>query len=135
GLGAKLSQSGYDDPNSQSTKAAILADQTFGRDHKSDIILVYTAPAGLTVDDPAFAEKVNGHLEQVKADHPDTIGAINSYWSLRTPALADASKQHAFASVELTGTNDTESLNQFKTLEGAFEIPGVTVEISGLQAI
>ena len=135
GLPAQLSQSGYDDPNSESTQAAVLADQTFGREHASDIILVFTAPAGLTVDDPAFAQKVVGHLEQAKSEHPDTIGAINSYWSLKSSLLADASKQHAFASVELTGTTDTESLNQFKSLDGAFDIPGVNVEISGLQAI
>ena len=135
GLPAQLSQSGYDDPNSESTQAAVLADETFGRDHKSDIILVVTAPAGLTVDDPAFAEKVTERFDQAKADYPDTIGAINSYWSVRSPLLADQSKQHAFASVELTGTTDTESLNQFKSLEGAFDIPGVNVEISGLQAI
>lgn len=135
GLPAQLSQSGYDDPNSESTRAAILADETFGREHASDIILVFTAPAGLTVDDPAFAEKVSGHLEQVKAEHPDEVGAINSYWSLKSSLLADPTKQHAFASVELTAETDTASLNQFKSLEGSFEIPGVDVEVSGLQAI
>lgn len=33
-----LSQSGWDDPNSESTAASILADETFGRDTMGDVI-------------------------------------------------------------------------------------------------
>ncbi|MDN5758290.1 MAG: MMPL family transporter [Tomitella sp.] len=135
GLPGQLSQSGYDDPNSQSTKAAEIADEAFGRDHTSDVIVLYTAPDGLTVDDPAFATKVEDSLNNVQQEYPDQIGAITSYWGTNLAALATKDKQHAFASVQLTGTTDTATLDQFHEIKGSFKLPGVKVEVSGLQPI
>ncbi|MDG3010306.1 MMPL family transporter [Rhodococcus sp. D2-41] len=135
GLGSRLSQSGYDDPASQSTQAAQLADATFGRDHGSDILVLYTAPEGKTVDDPQLTQEIQASLDRLKTEHPGVIGSVISYWSTHATIFTDDSKQHAFARVELTGNTDTETLNQFKTVKNDFDIPGVKVEVSGLQPI
>ena len=135
GLGDRLTQSGYDDPGSESSQAAKLADATFGRDHGSDIIALYAAPDGKTVDDPVFGEQVLDSLNAIKNDNPDKVGSIQSYWPEHGSALADKEKKHAFARVMLTGDSDTDTLNQYKAIKDQFQIPGVTVEISGLQPI
>ena len=49
-LGKHLSQSGWFDPTSESVRGSQYADAALGRDHRSDIILLVTPPAGTTVD-------------------------------------------------------------------------------------
>ncbi|MGO4205048.1 RND transporter, partial [Rhodococcus sp. TAF43] len=71
GLGAHLSQSGLDDPGSESVAAARLADGTFGRDATGDVVAMYTAPEGKTVDDPEFTAKVTDSLQRLVQEHPD----------------------------------------------------------------
>ncbi|QKT08894.1 MMPL family transporter [Gordonia sp. X0973] len=70
-LSKHLSQSGWFDPTSQSAKGSVLADNSFGRDHKSDIVLLITPPDGTKVDDPAFGAKVEKFVTQLTTD-PET---------------------------------------------------------------
>ena len=82
-LNDHLSQSGWDDPGSNSVAAAKLADSTYGRDHSADVIALYTAPEGKTVDDKAFGRKIVDSLEQAQREHPDEIMRINGgYWKI-----------------------------------------------------
>ena len=139
-LNDHLSQSGWDDPGSESVAAAKLADGTFGRDTNGDVLALYTAPEGRTVDDPEFAAKVKDSLNSLVADHPDQILKINgAYWPTNgapaVPALADQSRQHAVASVAIAGDNDTELTNNFRDVKDEFLIDGVDVQLAGLQPI
>ncbi|MGW0173516.1 MMPL family transporter [Rhodococcus sp. NPDC003322] len=136
GLEKNLSQSGWDDPGSESVAAAKLADGTFGRDTTADVVLLYTAPEGKTVDDPTFAAKITKNLEDVVANNPDQILKVNgSYWTTKVAALADATKQHAIASVAIAGDNDTEVAANFREIRDQFYIDGIDVRLSGLQPV
>ncbi|MFG1782347.1 MMPL family transporter [Rhodococcus oryzae] len=136
GLENNLSQSGWDDPGSESVAAAKLADGTFGRDTVADVIPVYTAPEGKTVDDPAFGAKITKSLDELAANNPDEILKINaSYWSTKIALMADPSKEHAFASVAIKGDNDTEVAANFKKVRDEFYIDGVDVQLTGLQPV
>lgn len=73
GLGKNLSQSGWFDPTSQSAKGSVVADTAFGRDHRSDVILLITPPEGTTVDDPAFGAKVENIVDEMLKQHPDVV--------------------------------------------------------------
>ncbi|SDD17893.1 MMPL family transporter [Rhodococcus tukisamuensis] len=136
GLENNLSQSGWDDPGSESVAAAKLADGTFGRDTKADVVALYTAPEGKTVDDPAFGAKITQNLDQLVQNNPDKILAVNgSYWQTKLAALADPSKTHAIASVGIAGANDTEVAANFKAVRDQFYIDGVDVQLAGLQPV
>ncbi|SDD70464.1 MMPL family transporter [Rhodococcus tukisamuensis] len=138
GLGVEkhLSQSGLVDPGSESVAAAELADGTFGRDTKADVVILYTAPDGKTVDDPAFAATITQSLGDLAANNPDEILRVNgSYWSTRLALMADPSKQHAIASVAVKGDNDTEVAANFKKVRDQFAIPGVDAQLTGLQPV
>ncbi|OZC51121.1 RND transporter [Rhodococcus sp. WWJCD1] len=139
-LNSHLSQSGWDDPTSESAQAARLADTTFGRDKQGDVILLYTAPAGSTIDDPDFQSKIVANLDSLAADHPDQIEKVNgSYFRTATApnlaALGTTDKQHAIASVAIAGANDTELTNNFQAVKDVFYIDGVDVQVTGLQAV
>ncbi|MBD0322190.1 MAG: MMPL family transporter, partial [Aldersonia sp.] len=140
GLEQHLSQSGWDDPGSESAKAAQLADATYGRDHTADVIALYTAPDGKTVDDPQFSAAIVDNLNSLPRDHPDQITGVNfSYWKTDTgqqvASLADKTRQHAFASIAIKGDNDTELTENFREVRDAFLIDGVDVQLAGLQPV
>nr|WP_314144881.1 MMPL family transporter [uncultured Rhodococcus sp.] len=135
-----LSQSGFDDPTSQSAAASNLADETFGRDAQGDVIVLYTAPEGSTIDDPQFDAAIVQNLDSLVAEYPDRIAKINgSYFrTAEAPTLAalgTADKQHAIASIAIVGADDTELTENFQAVQDAFYIDGVDVQVTGQQAV
>ncbi|WP_159837488.1 MMPL family transporter [Nocardia sp. CY41] len=141
GLGDHLSVSGWDDPTSESARAARLKDEAFGRDHIADVLLLFHAPAGKTIDDPAFAATVVGHLNSLPQRFPDRIGKINAaYWrtdtGLELPDIfGSQDRAHAFASVAIRGTDDTEVMRNYRAVAEEFRLPGVEMEVAGGQPV
>ncbi|GAB4589752.1 MMPL family transporter [Nocardia sp. IFM 10818] len=140
GLENHLSSSGWFDPTSQSTKAAELKDSVYGRDHSADILLLFTAPDGKTIDDPDFSKKVVDKLNSLPKEYPLITKVNGAYWQTETgewiPNVAGSKdKKYAFAALSLEGNNDTEMLRNYNKVKNAFEIPGVKVEVAGLQPI
>ena len=70
-LGKHVTQSGFYDGGSQSVKASVLGDDTYGRDRTSHIVATFTAPK--TVDDPVWRQKIVNELNEFKKDHPDQV--------------------------------------------------------------
>ncbi|MFI9503838.1 MMPL family transporter [Nocardia sp. NPDC052566] len=142
-LAGRYTQEGWFDESSESVAASKLADATFGRDTDSDIIVLYTAPEGATVDDPPVRAAVTGALHQLLAEHPDRILKVDSYWdSPFAGNAADASKRHAFASVGLKGGGGTATVENYLAVKNAFGAGkpgggpgGTTVQLAGLQPI
>ncbi|MBF6472812.1 MULTISPECIES: MMPL family transporter [Nocardia] len=141
GLEHHLSSSGWDDPTSESAQAARIADAAFGRDHNSDVIVLYTPPEGKTIDDPQFRQKIVDSLNRLPKEHPNEISMINgAYWQTDTgpgfPAtFGSKDKKYTFASIAIVGENDTEMVRNFRKVKDAFYIPGVDVQVTGLQAV
>src|SRR5690606_24369066 len=89
GLHDHLSVSGWDAPSSEAARAGRLMDQAFGPGHVSDVLLLFHAPPGKTVDDPEFAATVVAHLNSLPKRFPDRIAAINgAYWETETGLAA-----------------------------------------------
>ena len=141
-LGQHLSSSGWDDPGSESTQAAELLDATYGRDHTGDVIVLYTAPDGKTVDDPAFQKTVVNSLNNLPKNHPDQISQVYiAPWKVDNVAnysptvTISKDRRVAFATIELEGNDDTTTMQNFREVKDAFDIPGVNVQVAGLQAV
>lgn len=83
GLGVfdKLTQSGYEDPASESMQVKEIVTERFQR--PPDVVVVYTAPDGKTVDDPDFAARVTAALHGLPTDK---IVRVVDYWSTGQPA-------------------------------------------------
>nr|WP_246461410.1 MMPL family transporter [Nocardia transvalensis] len=142
GIEKHLSASGWDDPTSQSTQAAQLKDEAYGRDHTGDVIVLYTAPDGKTVDDPEFSRKITDSLVALPKQHPDQIDKVNvAYWRATggaqwtTTGVASPDKKITFATLAIKGANDTEMVNNFRDVKDVFDIPGVDVQVAGMQAV
>lgn len=136
-LADRMSQEGWDDPNSQSTKAAQIEQDVFGRDANGDIILMVTSdkPGGATSNE--VKQNITRQIEQLRQDHPDEIGGVTSYFNRGPAAMANPDGTAAFASIGLKGVEDDVLIN-FRKIEDdlrAISAPGVDVQIAGATAV
>ncbi|MBH0780333.1 MMPL family transporter [Nocardia bovistercoris] len=141
GLDDRLSSGGMFDPTAESSQAAQVADAAFGRNHEGDVLVLYTAPEGRTVDDPEFAGKVVESLDSLPKRFPEQISGINAaYWRTETGKIsgsrvATADLKHAFAAIAIRGDDDTTMVRNYRAVKDAFAIPGVDVRVGGLQPV
>ncbi|UGT54889.1 MMPL family transporter [Nocardia asteroides] len=141
GLGGAVSSSGWDDPSSESVRAAQLRDRAFGRDHSGDVILLFHAPNGATVDDAEFAANIVSHLNSLPVRFPEAIDRINgAYWPTDTglampEVFGTPDRRHAFASVAVSGTDATTQMRHFREIADALRLPGVDMEVAGGQPV
>ncbi|WP_425300135.1 MMPL family transporter [Nocardia flavorosea] len=142
GLADHLTSSGLFDPNSESVQAAEISDEAFGRDHNADVLVLYTAPEGQTVDsDPAFRDKIVDSLNRLPREHPDQIAKVNgAYWKTETgeaqpSVFGSKDKTKTFASVAIVGDNDDDMVRNYRAVQEAFFIDGVDVQVAGLQPV
>ncbi|WP_280490500.1 MMPL family transporter, partial [Nocardia carnea] len=142
GLADHLSSSGLFDPNSESVKAAEISDEAFGRDHNGDVLVLYTAPEGQTIDsDPAFRDKIVDSLNRLPREHPDQIAKVNgAYWKSETgeaqpSVFGSKDKTKTFASIAIVGDNDDEMVRNYRAVKDVFFIDGVDVQVAGLQPV
>ncbi|AHH18522.1 putative membrane protein, MMPL family [Nocardia nova SH22a] len=141
-LNSRLTQGGWFDEHSESVVASKLADQTFGRDTDADVIVLYTAPEGHTVDDPPVRDAIATALTDLHDRYPDRIKKIDSYFDgSMMGQFADASRSHAFASIGLHGS-DTATVDNYLAIQkdlaadGPGRGPGgTTVQLAGLQPV
>ncbi|HEY9313662.1 MMPL family transporter [Williamsia sp.] len=157
-LNKHLSQSGWFDPGSESVAGSQLRDEVLGRDHKSDVILLVTPPAGTKVDDPAFGAKVEQIVQDLVAQYPTIVdrndpGIVDPFAAATNEfqkgaqqqiqdRLFDDSLEHAFISIGIRGDDDTTILENYKTVAPFFDdlavkydLPGTTFELAGLQPV
>ena len=137
-LSDRMSQEGWDDPNSDSTTAAAIEARTFGRDNNGDVILLFTAKTGTIDESPEFGH-IQEYLTNLLANHPDQIDHITSYFDKRVDRLISQDKRTAFAAIALKGDGD-QTLKDFRAIEvqlaGASRMfPGVSTQIAGATAV
>lgn len=151
-----LSQSGWFDPNSESVHGSIIADNSLGRDHKADVLLLVTPPEGTSIDDPAFGEKIVGVVDSIAeqsggiisrtpptgADDLEHAGVIDPFQAANSGAdeLAQARKRErmwnleenkGFVSIGIRGNDDTEILANYKAVEPLFADLAVKYDMPG----
>ncbi|WP_338893146.1 MMPL family transporter [Rhodococcus sovatensis] len=129
GLGVfdRLSDGGYIDPSSEaaevSTLVANLGQQT------SDIVAIYTAPEGKTIDD--IAPDVTAVLDEFQRNY--TVENVTSYWTANAAAqqyLVSEDRTKALATVTL-GAGSGVTFATFDQLLPQLEVPNVTSQFAG----
>jgi trehalose monomycolate/heme transporter len=141
-LGKHVTQSGFFDDSSQSVKASVLGDDTYGRDRTSHIVATFSAPQGKTVDDPAWQKQIKDQLNKFKSDHPDQVLGWVGYLAAPTSTdpvvkgMATEDKKHTFVSIPLKGDSDDSILNNYKAIASDLQkLDGGKVEVAGLEPV
>ncbi|UYP17941.1 MMPL family transporter [Rhodococcus sp. Z13] len=128
GVFGKLSGTGYYDPDSEAVKVEQIIYDTFGS-QAADIIALYTAPEGRTVDDirPDVERTLDEFLEQVPAE------SIQTYWTAPPPMnqlLLSTDQRSVAASITL-GANSGLTNATFPAALDLLEVPGVESQFAG----
>ena len=137
-LSDRMSQEGWDDPNSDSTTAAAIEARTFGRDNNGDVILLFTAETGTIDESPEFGH-IQEYLTNLLADYPNQIDHITSYFDKRVDRLISQDKRTAFAAIALKGDGD-QTLKDFRAIKVQLAragrmFPGVSTQVAGATAV
>ncbi|TDC25506.1 MMPL family transporter, partial [Streptomyces sp. 8K308] len=123
----RLKTGGFDDPGSESGRAATELVERFGRDDLNLALLVH-APEG--VDAPAARAAGAALSERLAAE--DGISDVTSYWLTGAPQLRSGDGESALILAAIAG-DDNEATRRLTDLEPAYEgeRDGLTVEIGG----
>ena len=120
GVFGSLTGAGFEDPGSESSKAAEVAAATLGRS-SADVVVLYSS-ADRTVDDPAFRDAVTGTLDALPRD---AVAATTTYWSTGAAPLVSHDRHSTYAVLTLTGAD------QVDRVRGALAAPGLTARVGG----
>ncbi len=139
-LGKHVTQSGFYDDGSQSVKASVLGDDTYGRDRTSHIVATFTAPKSLS--DPAWQHQMVDELNAFKKDHSDQVVGWAGWLAAPTSTdpvikgMASEDGKHTFVSIPLKGDDDDTILTNYKDIEPDLQkLNGGKVQLAGLEPI
>src|SRR4051812_40169125 len=125
GASRHMTNAGFEDPHSDSTRAAQLAERKLGRG-ASDVIIVYRSDE-LTVDDPAYAAAVAKSLGDLPQD---LIARTTSYWTAGAPSLVSHDRRSTGAALSLTGDEDQREKN-LERIKDDLTAPGLDIRVGG----
>ena len=123
GVFGSMTGGGFEDPDSESSKAAEVAAETLGRD-SADVVVLYRSD-DLTVDDPGYRAAVDDSLSALPAG---IVDRTTTFWSTGSPALVSTDRQSTFAVLQLTDGEDEEAIAQIRDDLSA---PGLQAQIGG----
>jgi uncharacterized membrane protein YdfJ with MMPL/SSD domain len=141
-LGDRMSSEGWDDPHSESTRAAQIEEETFGRDASGDVIILVTRDAdsaggGADLTSPEVKAEMSQQINGVALRHSENVRQVTSYFDSNQQQMITDDHSAAFASVALQGTAD-EVLKNYRAIEDdlhAIHLDGASVEIGGATAV
>ena len=133
-MGQPFGQGGFEDPNSEWAAAEEIENEAYGRDSLSDVVVMYHAPPGMEITDPAFLDPIQESLDSIREEHPDDVLGVFSYPESRSPALAEPDAGVVVASIQLHGEGE-EVLQHYRAIEDDIPVEGIETEIAGLQPV
>ena len=124
-----LQGGGFEDPDSESSRAAEVAVAELGR-QGTDVVVLYSSDE-MSVDDPGFRDAVTGTLEALPEDA--VVGAV-TYYATQDERFVSEDRQATYAVLELAdlGEGRGEVLEQ---IEDDLSAPGLTTQVGGPLAI
>ncbi|HSP27666.1 MAG TPA: MMPL family transporter, partial [Ilumatobacteraceae bacterium] len=136
GVFAGLTNGGFDDPASESTRAIATLDDEFDTG-SADLVVIVTAASG-SVDDPEVVAAGRALTEEFAAI--EGVDDVASYWSLGSaPPLRSAQGDRALILMRFPGAE--EDPERVETIEfvldeyAGLERPGIGVGLAGTEAV
>jgi trehalose monomycolate/heme transporter len=130
GVFGSLAGGGFEDPASDSARAAQQTKQVFGR-HRADVVVLYSSPT-LTVDDAAFRTAAQPTLAALPTRY---VAKVTSYWNTRAPQLVSADRHATYAVLELAGADGDAREEALAQIKHKLAAPGLSTRVGGETAI
>ena len=126
GVFGQLTEGGYNDPNSESSHAAVIVQQALGTP-AADVVAIYT-PAKTKIDDPALTKRIKARLAALPTS---AVKSNSSYWQQKSAQYAAKDKSSAVAVITLVGPDDAAKIDQFRAIKDDFAVDGASVQLAG----
>src|SRR6266545_4390636 len=130
GVFGSLGGAGFEDPDSDSARAAQQAKRVFGR-HQADVVVLYSSPT-LTVDDPAFRTAAQRTLGALPRRY---VAKVTSYWDTGAPQLVSTDRHATYAVLELAGADGDAREEALEEVTDELAAPGLSTRLGGAVAI
>lgn len=121
-----LKGGGFEDPKSDSARAAKLIEQRIGP-AADELVVLYRSP-DKTVDDPGFRTAVTGTLAKLPV-------RATTYWDTHLPGLVSHDRHATYASVQLPGATEQDREKSYKKIRDRLAAPGLTTQRGGSIAV
>ncbi|WP_249998485.1 MMPL family transporter [Actinoplanes sp. M2I2] len=129
GVFGAMSDGGFDDPGSESSRAAVVAEQQLGRDD-ADVVVLWSSPT-MTVDDPAYERAVSTVVAGLPAD---AVSRSVTFFETDAPALVSADRRSTYAVLTLAGDVAQRTAN-LERIEDRLAAPGLQARIGGGETV
>jgi uncharacterized membrane protein YdfJ with MMPL/SSD domain len=126
GVFGSLGGAGFEDPDSDSARAAQQAKQAFGR-HAADVVVLYSSPT-LSVNDAAFRASAERTLAALPKRY---VAKTTSYWNSRAPQLVSADRHATYAVLELGGADGDARQDALAEIRDELAAPGLATKVGG----
>ncbi len=130
GVFGQLTEGGYNDPGSESTRAAEVVGEALGA-QGGDVVVIYT-PTGGAIDDAVLAQRVENRLSALPRD---AVTASTSYWETKAPQYVSADRRSAVAVLTLAGNGDAEKLESYREITDRLDVAGASTQLAGAAAL
>jgi len=130
GVFDKLVTGGFEDPGSESARAATQITNAFGG-QTPDVLAVYSN-ATATVDDPSFKEPVEAAVRTLRAQ--PAVAGVNSYYD-GAPGLVSRDRHATYLVIRLTALDDSGKRVGYDAIRSQLQLPGLTTQIGGTVAV
>src|SRR5215475_4134018 len=130
GVFDKLVTGGFEDPGSESARAATQITNAFGG-QTPDVLAVYSN-AATTVDDPSFKEPVEAAVRMLRAQ--PAVAGVNSYYD-GAPGLVSRDRHATYLVIRLTALDDSGKRVGYDAIRSQLRLPGLTTQIGGTVAV
>src|SRR4051794_38180753 len=120
GVFGHLTGAGFEDRDSESSRAAAVAVAELGRD-AADVVVLYSS-ADRTVDDPAFRAAVTSTLDALPAD---AVVGTTTFWNTGAAPLVSNDRHATYAVLTLTGDDHLAGIRD------SLDAPGLQTQVGG----
>lgn len=130
GVFGQLTGGGYDDPASESSRAAERITAELGP-QGADLVVLWSSDA-VTVEQPTFRDPVTATVTGLRA-HPE-VSSVTTWYDTRAPALLSTDRRAIYALVRLRAADEDGKTAAYEDLRPALTAPGVRTEVGGAVA-
>ncbi|AXG81619.1 MMPL family transporter [Streptomyces paludis] len=120
GVFGDMKPGGFEDPGSDSRKAAQLAEKAFP-DRAPDAVIVYR-DKDRTVDDASFQEAVTGTVEKLPKS---AVTGYSTFWMTQMPAQVSHDRHATYVGLNLRGDDDNAKEESYKAVMDKLAAPGL----------
>lgn len=121
GVFGDMKPGGFEDPGSESRKAARLAEQAFPQ-RAPDAVIVYRDD-DRTVDDASFRDAVVKRMESLPKSE---VTGYAHFWMTKMPEQVSRDRHATYVAMNLRGSDDNGKEESYKAIKDKLAVPGLT---------